>query len=54
MSWPLRRVFWPVNATEGRTCPGWVVGWKNSPNDYFVFAVLNEDSVKVYSYCQSA
>jgi hypothetical protein len=43
----LKRVFWPVNATKGRTSPGWVIGWQNSENDYFVFAVLNEESVKV-------
>ena len=27
--------------------PGWVVGWMNSNCDYFVFAVLEEESVKV-------
>ena len=43
----LKRVFWPVNAARGRNSPGWVVGWMNSSNDYFVFAVLNEESVKV-------
>jgi beta-lactamase class D len=43
----LRRLFWPVNAAKGRISPGWIVGWKNSENDFFVFAVLNEESVKV-------
>jgi len=36
-----------VNATKGRDTPGWVVGWMNSTNDYFVFAILDEESVKV-------
>ena len=43
----LRRVYWPVNATKARTSPGWVVGWLNSETDYFVFSVVNEESVKV-------
>ena len=43
----LRRIFWPINAAKGRVTPGWVVGWMNSNNDYFIFAVLNEKSVKV-------
>lgn len=43
----LRRVFWPINAAKGRDAPGWVIGWMNSNNDYFVFAILNEESVKV-------
>jgi hypothetical protein len=43
----VRRIFWPVNAAKGRESAGWVVGWMNSENDYFVFAVLNEDSIKV-------
>jgi hypothetical protein len=43
----LRRIFWPINAAKGRTTPGWVVGWPNSDCDYFVFAVLDEESVKV-------
>jgi hypothetical protein len=45
----LRRIFWPVNSTKGRDTPGWVVGWMNSANDYFVFAILDEESVKVTS-----
>jgi len=48
MSMSLRRIFWPVNSTKGRDTPGWVVGWMNSANDYFVFAVLDEESVKVH------
>jgi hypothetical protein len=48
----VRRVFWPVNATKGRESAGWVVGWMNSENDYFVFAVLNEDSIKVDAVIQ--
>lgn len=43
----LRRVFWPVTAARGRSTPGWIVGWMNSDNDYFVFAILNEESIKV-------
>lgn len=43
----LRRVFWPVTAARGRNAPGWIVGWMNSDNDYFVFAILNEESIKV-------
>lgn len=43
----LRRVFWPVTAARGRNAPGWIVGWMNSDNDYFVFAILDEESIKV-------
>jgi len=45
----LKRIYWPVNAARGRDAPGWVVGWLNSENDYFVFAVLPEGSIKVSS-----
>jgi len=45
----LRRIYWPINATKGRKSPGWVVGWSNTENDYFVFAVVNAESVKVSS-----
>lgn len=45
----LKRIYWPVNAARGRDAPGWVVGWLNSENDYFVIAVLPEGSVKVLS-----
>jgi beta-lactamase class D len=43
----LRRVFWPLTAARDRSSPGWIVGWMNSDNDYFVFAILNEESIKV-------
>jgi len=43
----LQRIFWPVYATRGRDAPGWIAGWMNSENDYFVFAVLSQESVKV-------
>jgi len=43
----LQRIFWPVYATRGRNAPGWIAGWMNSENDYFVFAILSEESVKV-------
>jgi hypothetical protein len=43
----LQRIFWPVYATRGRNAPGWIAGWMNSETDYFVFAVLSEESVKV-------
>jgi beta-lactamase class D len=43
----LRRVFWPLTAAKDRSSPGWIVGWMNSDNDYFVFAILNEESIKV-------
>jgi len=36
-----------LNCAKGRDTPGWVVGWMNSGTDYFVFAVLDEESVKV-------
>jgi hypothetical protein len=43
----LQRVFWPLYATKGRNAPGWIAGWMNSENDFFVFAILGEESVKV-------
>ena len=36
-----------MNAAKGRHRPGWLVGWLNSENDYFIFTIVNEESVKV-------